>query len=187
MKNWTPDELEMLDKAREGDADALEKLLRRHEPQIYKFGIRMCRNPEDAEDIMQDTMLAIARTVRRFQGRSSLSTWLFKIARSFCIKKRRKGKFEPEEEHVVDSQIPDHRRDPEEILAAKEIEDVFTQAIRELDPKYREVFLLRDVEGLSAPEVSQIVGIPVDTVKTRLHRARAAVRDKVAPLLGTGN
>ena len=177
----------LLAAARAGDKQALEALLERHQAQVYRFGMKMCRDPDDAKDVLQDTLLAMARGVRDFRGASSISTWLYTIARSFCIKKRRKGKFEPEEEHVVDSQIPDHRRDPEEILAAKEIEDVFTQAIRELDPKYREVFLLRDVEGLSAPEVSQIVGIPVDTVKTRLHRARTAVRDKVVPLLGAGN
>ena len=183
-------ESELLKSAREGDPDALDGLLRQHAPQILRFGMKMCRNPEDARDVVQDTMLAVARSVRQFRGQSSLATWLFQIARSFCIKKRRRSKFAPaveqsleSQDSQVHSQIPDPARSPEDAVVAKEIERAFARAIADLDPKYREVLILRDVEGLTAPEVAEILSIPVDTVKTRLHRARQAVRAVMLPVL----
>jgi len=83
----------VLDAARAGDARALEMLLERHQAQVYRFGLKMCRDPEDAKDVLQDTLLAMARSVRDFRGASSISTWLYAIARSFCIKKRRRSTF----------------------------------------------------------------------------------------------
>src|SRR4029453_8223410 len=80
---------DLLDSARAGNPDALERLLARHQAQVYRFGMKMCRDPEDARDVLQDTLLAMARSVRDFRGASSISTWLYTIARSFCIKKRR--------------------------------------------------------------------------------------------------
>src|SRR5258708_3072788 len=95
MRNETDQQL--LELSRAGDGKALEALLERHQAQIYRFGMKMCRDPEDAKDVLQDTLLAMARGVRDFRGASSISTWLYTIARSFCIKKRRKSKFAPEE------------------------------------------------------------------------------------------
>src|SRR6478735_3258483 len=85
----------LLERSRQGDNKALEELLSRHQAQVYRFGMKMCRNPEDAQDVLQETLLAMARSVRDFKGASSVSTWLYKIARSFCIKKRRKRKAAP--------------------------------------------------------------------------------------------
>jgi len=85
----------VLDEARAGNARALEMLLERHQAQVYRFGLKMCRDPEDAKDVLQDTLLAMARSVRDFRGASSISTWLYTIARSFCIKKRRRSTFAP--------------------------------------------------------------------------------------------
>src|SRR6185436_4541875 len=78
----------LLDRARTGDRAAMEALLLRHQAQVYRFGLRMCRNPEDAKDILQDTLLAMARGLPDFRGASSVSTWLYTIARSFCLKRR---------------------------------------------------------------------------------------------------
>jgi RNA polymerase sigma-70 factor (ECF subfamily) len=172
----------LLERARGGDRGALEALLERHQAQVYRFGMKMCRDPEDAKDVLQDTLLALARGVRDFRGASSLSTWLFTVARSFCIKKRRKpavasGELH-EAEHVVDAAPA-----ADDALASRQIEDALEQAIRLLEPMYREVLLLRDVEGLSAKEVAEVLGIGVPAVKSRLHRARIAVRERIAPLL----
>src|SRR5271166_199112 len=82
---------------RSGDEQALPKLLERHAPAVYRFGARMCRDPEDAKDVVQETLLAAARGMREFRGGASLSTWLFTIARSFCIKKRRRRAGSPSE------------------------------------------------------------------------------------------
>jgi RNA polymerase sigma-70 factor (ECF subfamily) len=182
---------ELFAAARDGDKGALEELLERHQGRVYRFGIKMCRDPEDAKDVLQDTLLAMARGVRDFRGVSSISTWLYTIARSFCIKKRRKGKFDPEREESLDTdaapeaaRLADPARAPDDALAGKEVEQVLERAIRSLDPMYREVLLLRDVEGLTAPEVAEVLGLSTQAVKSRLHRARLMVREQVAPLLG---
>jgi RNA polymerase sigma-70 factor (ECF subfamily) len=182
---------QLLEAARAGDARSLEVLLERHQAQVYRFGMKMCRDPEDAKDVLQDTLLAMARNVRDFRGASSISTWLYTIARNFCIKKRRRGKFAPERERSLDTEaMPDASRladpamGPDEALAGKEVEQALEEAIRALEPMYREVLLLRDVEGLTAPEVAEVLGVSVQAVKSRLHRARLSVRAHVAPLLG---
>jgi RNA polymerase sigma-70 factor (ECF subfamily) len=183
----------LLQRARSGDTRALEALLERHEAQIYRFGLKMCRDPEDAKDVLQDTLLAMARGVRDFRGASSISTWLYSIARSYCIKKRRKSKFAPTEERSLDTRtdapdgaLVDAEKDPEEALAGREVEHALQESIAALEPMYREVLLLRDVEGLTAAEVAEVVGINVAAVKSRLHRARLSVREQVAARLGTG-
>ncbi len=182
---------DLLQRARSGDGPALEKLLERHEAQVYRFGMKMCRDPEDASDVLQDTLLAMARGVRDFRGASSVSTWLYTIARSYCVKKRRKRKFAPEHVSSLDTdlaaeagRLADPSKSPEEALGGREVELALERAIRGLEPMYREVLLLRDMEGLTAPEVAQVLGITPQAVKSRLHRARLSVRTQVAPFLG---
>src|SRR5688572_21740905 len=92
------DDPRLLERARAGQAAALEELLERHQSQVYRFGMKMCRDPEDAKDVLQNTLLTVARGVRDFRGGSSISTWLYTIARSFCVKQRRKSKFAPQQE-----------------------------------------------------------------------------------------
>ncbi|HEY6553526.1 MAG TPA: sigma-70 family RNA polymerase sigma factor [Vicinamibacteria bacterium] len=181
---------DLLASARAGDHAALEELLLRHQPRIYRFGMKMCRDPEDASDVLQDTLLAMARTIGDFRGASSISTWLYTITRSFCIKKRRRSKFAPAVEESLDS-IPAAEREslrgtsrgPDEDLAGREVQEILDRAIATLDPVSREVLVLRDVEGLSAPEVAEVLGLRVEAVKSRLHRARIAIRNLVAPAL----
>jgi DNA-directed RNA polymerase specialized sigma24 family protein len=115
--------------------------------------------PEDAKDVLQETLLTMARGVHNFRGASSLSTSLYTIARNACIKMHRRSKFAPEERALE-------------------------QAIAELEPMYHEVLLLRDAEGLTAPEVAEVLGLTPQAVKSRLHRARLSVRERVAPLVG---
>lgn len=180
----------LLARARSGDRAALEALLERHQGQVYRFGMKMCRDPEDAKDVLQDTLIAMARGVRDFRGASSLSTWLFTIARSFCIKKRRRSKFARGADRSLETDVPanavelvDQGKNAEEALAGKQVEHALEQAIGALEPLYREVLVLRDIEGLTAPEVAEVLGIGVPAVKSRLHRARLSVREHVAPLL----
>ncbi|AKU98285.1 RNA polymerase sigma-54 factor RpoN [Labilithrix luteola] len=182
---------ELLESARAGDKQALEELLARHQSQIYRFGMKMCRDPEDAKDVLQDTLVAMARGLRDFQGASSLSTWLYSVARSFCLKKRRKSKHAPsssprslESDSSPAASVVDEGKLPDEVLASKQVEQALEEAIAELEPSYREVLVLRDVEGLRAAEVAEILGIGIPAVKSRLHRARLALRARVAPSLG---
>jgi RNA polymerase sigma-70 factor (ECF subfamily) len=177
---------ELLEALRSGDTEAVDALVARYEPAVYRFGLRMCRDEEDAKDVLQDTLLAATRGARDFRGESSLSSWLYTIARSFCIKKRRKGKHAPEAIVPLDDAGAAHAGTaaPDEAAAAKELRTALEHAIGSLEPLYREVLLLRDVEGLTAPEVAGALGIGVDAVKSRLHRARTAVRSRLAPVLG---
>ena len=191
MNEPHPSDEHLLAAARAGDKGALERLLERHQEQVYRFGMKMCRDREDAKDVLQDTLLAMARSVRDFRGASSLSTWLYTIARSFCLKKRRRSKFAPDAERSLETDVAAEARrlsspgaDADELLAGKEVERALERAIAGLDPMYREVLLLRDVEGLTAPEVAEVLGVTAQAVKSRLHRARLSVREQVAPLLG---
>lgn len=183
------DDQSLLDAARAGDRAALETLLLRHQEQVYRFGMKLCRHPEDAEDILQDTLLAMANSIGDFQGRSSLSTWLYSVARSFCIKKRRKSKFAPSREESLESAssevraLSDSSDNPNEALTSKRLEGALAAAIESLDPEQGEVLLLRDVEGLKAKEVAEILDISIAAVKSRLHRARLRLREQMAPLL----
>jgi RNA polymerase sigma-70 factor (ECF subfamily) len=177
--------------ARGGDQGALETLLVRYQPRVFRFGLKMCGDQEDAKDVLQETLFAMARSVRDFRGASSLSTWLYTIARGFCIKKRRRSHFAPAQEQSLDTvvaeggaQVPDPRPGPEQDLVGRQVEAALSRAIAALDPIYREVLVLRDIEGLTALEVAEILGIGVDAVKSRLHRARLVVREALLPHLG---
>jgi RNA polymerase sigma-70 factor (ECF subfamily) len=180
---------DLLERARAGDREALERLVARHQAQVYRFGLRLCRDPEDAKDLAQETLLALARGIGEFRGASSLSTWLYAVARSHCIKKRRRGKHAPvpttplDGAEVPDDALADGAALPDDALAARRVERALDEAIAGLDPAYRDVLVLRDVEGLTAPEVAEVMGLSVQAVKSRLHRARLTVRDRLAPLL----
>jgi RNA polymerase sigma-70 factor, ECF subfamily len=182
-------EAELLSEARAGRPEAVEALLERHEGRLFRFARRLCRSREDAEDVLQESLLAAARGLRRFRGESSLSTWLYTIARSFCIKKRRRSVFAPVEVSLESEATAAARRladpalSPDEALAARRLGAALDGAIAALPRTYREVFLLRDVEGLSAAQVANVTGLSVPAVKTRLHRARARLRARLAPQL----
>jgi len=178
---------ELIEGLQHGDDAALGALLSRHAPGIYRFGLKMCRDPEDAKDVVQDTLLAAARGIRDFRGASSVSTWLFTIARSFCIKKRRRA---PVADASVslddDAEVAAVRSPgalPDEAVADRQLGAALERAIASLEPMYREVLVLRDVEGLTAPEVAEILELSVDAVKSRLHRARAHVRGQLTAFL----
>jgi RNA polymerase sigma-70 factor (ECF subfamily) len=120
-----------------------------------------------------------------------LSTWLYAIARSNCIKRRRKSKFAPAREQSLEQDaffeaggVADTAQGPDEETQSKELRVVLERAIYELEPEQREALLLRDIEGLKASEVAQVLGISVAAVKSRLHRARIRLRELVAPDLG---
>jgi len=178
------DEKELLAAAIAGDAGALEALLEKVQPKVYQFGLRLCGDREDAEDVSQETLLAMARGLRDFRAASSLSTWLYAVARSYCIKKRRRGgaAHEVADEGAAAEPLVDPARPADEALAGKRLEKALAEAIQSLPPKYREVLILRDVEGLTAPQVAEDLGIGLAAVKSRLHRARNAVRDALAPM-----
>lgn len=176
----------LLDAARAGDSRAIAAILERYAPAVFRFGMKMCRDPEDAKDIVQETLLAASRGLGDFRGGSSPATWLYAVARSFCIKKRRKSKFAPAEvslEEGAATEVAGQGPLPDETAANRELGAVLDDALAQLDPGHREVLILRDVEGLTAPEVAEVLGVSTDAVKSRLHRARAELRARLEPRL----
>jgi RNA polymerase sigma-70 factor (ECF subfamily) len=179
----------LLEAARSGDAGALESLLGRYQGRVLRFSRKMCRDAEDARDVLQETLLAMARGIRAFRGGSSLSTWLYTIARSHCIKRQRRSRFAGPQMSLDGpggesaAALPDPGRGPEQMAAQREIRERLDQALFRLEPGQREVLLLRDVEGLTAGETAEVVGISVAAVKSRLHRARAALRAELQPMM----
>jgi RNA polymerase sigma-70 factor, ECF subfamily len=157
-------EQELLVAARGGDRRALEQLLGTHQARVFRFGQKMCGDEEDAKDVLQETLLAAARTLPEFRGASSVSTWLYTIARSFCIKRRRTSKFAPAHLDSLEAsaeqavQVRDPARSPEEDASGRQLQVALDDAIGALEPMYREVLILRDVEGLA-------LGLMVEAVK----------------------
>lgn len=170
---------ELIEAVRAGDDEALGALLERHKAAVYRFGMKLCRDSEDAKDVVQDTLFAAVRGLRAFRGASSISTWLYAVARSFCIKKHRASKHAPKETVSLDDPAVANAAAgdrPDDAASGRELSAILDRAIDALDEPNREVFVMRDVEGLSAPEVARVLGVSVDAVKSRLHRARTEVR-----------
>jgi RNA polymerase sigma-70 factor, ECF subfamily len=189
-RNPSQTDQELLERVRAEDPEALAELVERYAPRVLRFGIKMCRDEEDAREIVQDTLLAAARGLRDFRGTSAVSTWLYAIARSFCIKRRTRGAAAHGEHQPIDAvseaahpELVETEKTPEQQASARQLEAALENAIGGLEAAYREVLVLRDVEGLTAPEVAEVLGVSVEAVKSRLHRARSRVRHELAPLL----
>lgn len=173
----------LLERVQQGDRAALELLLSRYAPSIYRFALRMCKNPADAQDTLQDTLLSMATHIGQFAGRSSLSSWVFALARSACSRRRRGKKNQPMLGEDAATEGADLAPTPEDAAAQRELVEILTEALDRLPDAYREVLLLRDVEGLTAPEAADALGLSIEALKSRLHRARSALRGALRPAL----
>jgi len=167
--------------AQAGDRRAIDELLARYEQPIYRFGLRMCGDEESAREVLQETMLAAFRHLPGFRGQAALSTWLYQIARSFCIKERRgEARATP-----LDAEAPAQTTAPDMQIHARQIGQALAEAIASLPREQREALVLRDVEGLSAQEAAGVVGVEIGALKSRLHRARMALRARLANVVAT--
>lgn len=179
----TPSDSELVRAARLGDAAAAERLLIRHAPLILRFARSMCTRTEDAEDVAQEALITAARAFRDLRT-DHVESWLFAVTRSFCGRTRRRRKGQPAETEPLEAEVlAGGDGGPEQALATAELGLVLERAVRNLDPDKRAVLVLRDVEGLPAAQVAAMLGLEVGAVKSRLHRARAAVRSQVGPEL----
>jgi len=181
-----PDD-DLLAAARTGDRAAIELLLERYEPRIYRFGLRMCGNEDAAREVLQETLLAAFRHLPGFRGDAALSTWLYQIARSFCIKERRGARPTTSLDDAPAGQLVDPAPALDMRAHAREIGLALSRAIAALPPEHREALVLRDVEGLSAEEAAAVAGVEPGALKSRLHRARMAVRAQLATWLDGGD
>ncbi|MCY1040775.1 sigma-70 family RNA polymerase sigma factor [Corallococcus sp. bb12-1] len=181
---------ELLEATRRGDGQALDELLTRHEPQVYRFGLRMCGSEEDARDVLQETLLAAFRELHAFRGDAALSTWLYQLARTHCLRLRRQRVGTPTEFQSLESpeagRVAAEESLPDARAHARHLGEVLQAAILALPEDAREVLILRDVEGLTAEQAAHVVGIEVRALKSRLHRARLLLREHLATLLGEG-
>lgn len=179
----------LLERARQGDQTALSEIIATHQNRVYNVALRMCGNVEDAEETLQETFLNALRALPRFEGRSQLATWLYRIASNACLSRRRRDASQPETLAVDETAETDEEGDftpqffvdwshaPEEELLTAELQSVMAEAITQLPPTLRIVFIWRDLEGLSVQETAEILGLSEGTVKVRLHRARLKLRE----------
>ena len=183
----------LIDEFKAGSMEAMEKIVARYERPLFTFGMKMCGQRQDAEDIAQDTFMSAFRYLDRFRGETKLKNWLFKIAARACLKKRRKKKAEPDRLLPLDTpadgdgngnryDIPDWSNDPSDKMLNAELKEIIDTAIRSLPHKYRLVFTLRDIQGFSTQETADILELTAQSVKTRLHRARLFLREKISDL-----
>lgn len=184
------DDFDLIQAINAGQTEKFHDLVKRYEQRLYNFSLRMCRNPSDAEDMIQDTFLNVFKYLKKFRYETKFKNWLYKVAASTCIKKRRKSKFAPDKELSLDEFLPgDEAGKPDNVpqwamlpldkLLNEELYSVIHQTILALPKKYRVVIVLRDIEGFSTAETAQILNLSPSNVKVRLHRARLYLRDKL--------
>jgi RNA polymerase sigma-70 factor (ECF subfamily) len=191
----------LIDRLRGGDTAALEGLMERLAPRVYRLALGITRNEADAEEVVQDVFLSLFRKIDGFEGRSALGTWIYRITVNTALIKRRGKRVELEvflEDHVPTFREDGHREGdramlladwsatPEEELLSGETRAAVRRLIAGLPDPYRVVLLLRDLEGLSNEETAEVLGESVASVKSRLHRARMALREAVTRSLGPG-
>ena len=183
-------DFELIQAINSGQFDRFPDIVKRYEQKLYNFSLRMCRDAADAEDAVQETFLNVFRYLKNFRYETKFKNWLYRVAASTCIKKRRKSKFAPERELSLDEFLPqDETEVPDRVprwalmpldkLLNNELLDKINAAIYTLPEKYRLVIVLRDIEGFSTAETAQILNLSDANVKVRLHRARLFLRDKL--------
>ena len=167
-----------------GEPQAFERFVEHFRSKIFHYSLMMCGQPEDAEEVAQETLLKVFQNFDHLREPEHVRAWIFRIAKNACLMQRRKSVFAPEHELSVEelppsSEITDSASLPEDELQQSEVRAVLHQVIGELPPAYRCVVLLRDIEQLSTDETAQILDLTAEAVKTRLHRARLAMRQKL--------
>ena len=183
-----------------GDANAFDRFVEHFRAKIFHYSRLMCGQREDAEDVAQETLLKVFESFDQLREPERVRPWVFRIARNACLMKRRKSVFAPSQELSLDDFMPaiDHHGGharlqiadwsglPDRRILQSEMKRVLDQAIGALPENYKTVILMRDVEELSTLETAQVLDLTEDVVKTRLHRARLAVRQKLDEYLRTG-
>jgi RNA polymerase sigma-70 factor (ECF subfamily) len=177
-----------------GDSTALESLMERYASRVYRLAHGITRNEADAEEVVQDVFLTVFRKIHTFEGRAALGSWIYRVTTNAALNLRRGKRLDLETS--LDNHLPAFRSDghregdramlladwsqtPEQELLSGETRSILERAIEELPVEYRAVLVLRDVEGLSNEEVAESVGESVPCVKSRLHRARMALRERL--------
>jgi RNA polymerase sigma-70 factor (ECF subfamily) len=176
-----------------GRPEAFDRFVEHFRAKIFQYSWLTCGHREDAEEVAQETLLKVFENFDQLREPERVRPWVFRIAKNACLMKRRRSVFAPAQELSLDEFVPAMEHDgghlqlqiadwsglPEDQVLRAELRGVLDRAIAELPDLYRSVILLRDIEELTTEEAAQVLDISTDTVKTRLHRARLAVRDKL--------
>lgn len=176
-----------------GESDAFDRFVRRFGNRIYGFGMRVCNQAQDAEDVYQETLVAAYRTLADLREPKALMTWLYRVVANACRTQRRKGGFATNREIPLDELLPHGEpvdggpvlpegRGPVADVYRRELSEALENAVRDLPQDYRVIWMMRDVEGLSTQETAEALEISIPNVKMRLHRARLQLRQRLAHL-----
>lgn len=184
-------DLSLVERCRASDDAAFSEVVARYKTKIYNYIYRMTGSSEDAEDLTQEVFIRMYTSIDTFRGQSSLNTWLFRIAGNLCIDRFRRAKKrtpaysldEPVGDAAQVHEVPDHTYEPHRLLENVEMAEQIQQALSKLPEKLRATLLLHDIEGMPYEEISQVVGCPLGTVKSRLFNARMQLRQQLSGYL----
>jgi len=180
-------EKRLTERAKRGDREAFAELVEIYKDKIFQLAYRMVGNRQEAEDIAQETFLRVYANLHQFNESYKFSTWIYRIATNLCIDRGRKKRpdFSLDEQaegtEGLDwySRLASRDRTPEEKVVTQELQETVQDALNELAPKYRSIMILRYIEDLSLQEISEVLKLPVTTIKTRIHRGREALRGRL--------
>jgi len=185
---------ELIKRCAKGEREAFNRLVLKYQKKVFSVAYRFVGDQEEANDLAQEIFMAAYQNLKNFRGDSKFSTWLFQIATNrgknrFKYLKRRgfftnKGSTETDEEGDYSQRaFTDHSAGPEELLSSNQVRKAVREAIDELEPDHKEIVILRDVEGFSYEEIARMLNLPEGTTKSRLHRARMVVKEKLKKVL----
>jgi RNA polymerase sigma-70 factor (ECF subfamily) len=194
-KKTRGEEDSLIERARKGDLDAFDRLVHMHEDQVYSVAFRLLGNEDDAADVAQEVFIACFRHLKSYRGQARLSTWLHRITvntvKNLWSRQKRQGQSRTQSLESDDhdetlapiDRIADPSPNPRRMAAGTEMGSILEREILEIEPGFREVLVLRFVEGLSYEEIAEVLEEPLGTIKSRIFRARKEIKDRMEPYL----
>lgn len=197
------DDTSLVKLVQKGDTSAFEELIKRYEDKIYSLAYRILNDKEEAYDVLQETAISAFKNIKKFKGKSSFSTWIYKIALNFALMKKRKQKSLLKKAQILHSEdddklpqfaeiseqtnITDWSDNPILNLENEELKNLLLNSVNKLPEKYRNVLILKELEGRPVEEVAKILGISTSATKTRLHRGRLYLREILDKYVSQGH
>lgn len=183
----------LIERAKSGDVESFETLIRNHQTYAYNIAYRMVGNEEDAKDAAQEALIKVFKNLESFKGDSAFSTWLYRIVMNTCkdlLRKRKPNEISIDKGYETDNgevqmEIEDNSNDPVTMYEQQEVRVTIETALNELPDSYKSVVVLREIQGLSYDEISEIEDIPVGTVRSRINRGRRILREILKDKLRT--